>query len=103
MSWWSANHKALGVKYWCATLETNTRGNQGSHAHVMVLFCKEVDVTTHAFRFQEKKPRADANDLLGEGWGGRRYQKSVDRGFFYVWADKVIWPYFKIRYPDKSN
>ena len=103
VSWWSANHKALGVKYWCATLETNTRGNQGSHAHVMVLFCKEVDVTTHAFRFQEKKPRADANDLLGEGWGGRRYQKSVDRGFFYVWADKVIWPYFKIRYPDKSN
>ena len=89
VSWWEANHNRLGVKYWCATLETNIRGNGNLHAHVMVQFKKEVDLTTHGFQFKGKKPRADANDVLGEGWGGRRFQKSVDRGFFYVWADKI--------------
>ena len=87
--WWETNHKRLGVKYWCATLETNSRGNGNLHAHVMMQFKKEVDLTTHGFQFKGKKPRADANDVLGEGWGGKRFQKSVDRGFFYVWADKL--------------
>ena len=87
--WWESNYKSLGVKYWCATLETNTRGNQAFHAHVMIQFTREVDITTFGFSFDGKKRRADANDLLGEGWGGRRFQQSVDRGFFYVWADKI--------------
>ena len=33
-------------------------------------------------------PNVSANDLLGEGWSGRRWRVSVDRGHFYVWANK---------------
>ena len=35
------------------------------------------------------KPRADPNDLLGDGWCKKKLQESFNRGFFYVWADKV--------------
>ena len=79
----------LKVKYWCATLETNVRGNGGFHAHVMVQFKSRPDMSIHAFRFGDLRPRADTTDALGEAWGGRKAQKSMDRAFFYVWADKI--------------
>ena len=41
------------------------------------------------FRFESLTPRADAHDLLNEGLSRRKLQESLDRGFFYVWANKV--------------
>ena len=75
-----------GVRYWGATLETNTDGTY--HLHLMLQFCAEKEATVASFAFEGAIPNAAANDLLGEGWGGRHYQQSLDRGFFYVWADK---------------
>jgi len=41
------------------------------------------------FFFEGLRPNARPNDLLGEGFATKRWQASVDRGHFYVWADKV--------------
>ena len=46
------------------------------------------DRNAETFTFEKVRPNAKANDLLGEGWGGRNEQFSLDRGFFYVWADE---------------
>ena len=46
------------------------------------------DRTARAFSFEGVTPNVQTNDLLGEGWNKARWQESVDRGFFYVWADK---------------
>ena len=39
--------------------------------------------------FEQIAPRADIHDLLGEGWGGRNVQLSIDRGMFYCFANKI--------------
>ena len=87
VSFFHANHRAWGVKHWCATLEITRKG--ALHAHCMLQFHKAKDRDTRPFFFEDLKPRADANDLLGEGWSGSRVQESYNRGFFYVWADKI--------------
>ena len=69
------------IKYWCATLEATREGKL--HIHLMLQFRTDKGRDTKAFYFEGLKPRADPNDLLGEGWGGRRVQDSYDRGFFY--------------------
>ena len=55
----------------------------------MVQFTADKERDTRQFFFEGLKPRADSNDTLGEGWGGRRVQESYDRGFFDCWEDKV--------------
>ena len=83
----NANFRRWGVCHWCATLEATRKG--ALHIHCMVQFRKSKDRDTRPFFFEGLKPRADPNDLLGEGWGGKCVQKSYNRGFFYVWADKI--------------
>jgi hypothetical protein len=84
---WRASLRAWGVKYWCATLESNR--TEGYHVHVMAQFAKKKDCTNRTFTFEGVAPRADANDLCGEGWSRKKMQESIDRGMFYVWANKT--------------
>ena len=74
------------VRYWSATMETN--GDGTFHLHLMLQFKRDVDTSTKSFAFEGVTPNGQPNDLLGEGWGGRNYQRSLDRSFFYVWAAK---------------
>ena len=60
----------------------------------MLQFSCEVDRQSTYFSFQGIKPNAGPNnktgtDYCGQGGGGRNWQKSIDRGMFYVWADKI--------------
>ena len=82
-----ANVCKWGVKHWCCTLEVNSKGKL--HIHMMVQFHKLKDRDSRCFFFEGLKPRVDSNDLLGEGWSGRKLQDSFDRGFFYCYADKI--------------
>ena len=75
------------VRYWCATLETN--GDETYHLHLMLQFFRAQDRSAPEFEFEDIIPNGHPNDLLGEGWGGKRQQVSLDRGFFYCWADKL--------------
>ena len=77
-----------GVRHWCATLESCKDGKL--HVHLYVQFAREtVDVPSTIFEFEGVRPRVDSHDLLGEGLCGRKHQQSMDRGFFYVWAEKT--------------
>ena len=75
------------VKYWSVTLETNKDGN--AHAHLMLQFASERDTSVKDFAFNGILPNASTNDLCGEGLYRNRLQQSINRGMFYVWADKV--------------
>ena len=74
------------VKFWGATMETNFDGT--FHFHLMLQFKSAKDRAASTFAFEGKRPNAQPNDLLGEGWCGRAWQESVNRAFFYVFADK---------------
>ena len=74
------------VRFWCATLETNHDGSH--HLHLMLQFFRGQNRHTPTFAFEGVRPNGQPNDLLGQGWGRRLLQKSLDRGFFYVWAAK---------------
>ena len=76
-----------GARHWCATLEASKQ--QTLHFHLMVQFRSAGDWNTRRFFFEGLKPNAAPNDLLGEGFSRRNMQLSLDRGFFYVWADKL--------------
>ena len=78
--------KKWQCKYWTATLETNQDGSP--HAHLMVQFTTDRDVSVKDFVFQGISPNASTTDLCGEGFCRKRFQQSVNRGMFYVWADK---------------
>ena len=82
-----ARVKTWGVQYWCATLEKCKSGRL--HVHMYLQFHTAKDRTTAPFRFEGIRPRADPNDYLGEGVNRRYPQPSLNRGFFYVWADKI--------------
>ena len=75
------------AKLWCATLESNADG--GCHAHLMLQFHRLRDCTVKTFAFEELKPNARATDLLGDGFCKKKLQNSIDRGMFYVWANKL--------------
>ncbi|CAE8675765.1 unnamed protein product [Polarella glacialis] len=75
------------VKHWSATLELNL--DRSPHAHLMLQFKAQVDRTTATFVYERIRPNASVADLCGEGMGRRKPQQSMNRGFFYVWADKV--------------
>ena len=88
LDWLGDGVGSWGVKHWAATLESNLDGTL--HAHAMLQFHKQGDRTAKTFTFRSLKPNASTNDLLGGAlWGGKNVQQSVDRGFFYVWANKV--------------
>ena len=79
--------KKWSVWRWAATLEACETG--GLHTHLVLQFRQAADRTTKGFSFEGKLPNASANDYCGEGVRkGQKYQESVNRGFFYVWADK---------------
>ena len=78
---------AWKIKFWCATLETNQ--DQTYHLHLALQFYSASDRTAKAFAFEGVNPNAQPNDLLGESWCKKRWQESVDRAFFYVFANKL--------------
>ena len=55
----------------------------------MLQFNSTVDKTAAAFLFEGVKPHIQPHDLCGEGLNRRKLQIGIDRGFFYVWANKV--------------
>jgi hypothetical protein len=83
-----AQQKRWGVKHWCATLEKCPK-TENLHIHVYLQFRNDVDKTVKGFVFEGISPRADPNDLCGEGICRKRVQDSINRGCFYVWADKI--------------
>ena len=85
--WVPKNLKAWSAKHWCATLETNEDGS--SHLHLMLQFTKPVDFTVMRFVFEGHRPNASSSDYLGEGVCKKRMQLSINRGMFYVYADKL--------------
>ena len=74
------------VRYWGATMETNADG--GYHFHLMLQFFRAQNRHVRQFVFQEVCPNGESNDLLGEGWCKKKLQESLNRGFFYVFANK---------------
>lgn len=75
------------AKHWCATLEACESGNW--HVHLVLQFHKAFDRCSSAFVFQGIAPNVTCNDYLGEGVSGRNAKQSMDRAFFYVFADKI--------------
>ena len=87
VSFVATTQKAWGVKFWTATAETND--DAAHHLHLMLQFCRADDARVSSlYSFEGVLPNASSNDLLGEGFAGKRYQASVDRGQFYCWANK---------------
>ena len=74
------------VRYWCATMETNADGTY--HLHLMLQFFQAQERQSQTFAFAGIRPNGQTNDLLGEGWCKKKLQQSLDRAFFYVWANK---------------
>ena len=75
------------VRHWTATMEANASGSR--HLHLMLQFNNSVDCATSRFAFEAKQPNASSHDYLGEGVCKKKLQQSIDRGMFYVWANKV--------------
>jgi hypothetical protein len=79
--------KPWKVKQWCATLETTKEGEP--HVHLMLQFNSKLDRSIAGFVFEGLRPNASSTDHCGEGLCRKKMQPSIDRGFFYVWADKL--------------
>ena len=84
-----SSRKKWSLRHWSATLEETDHG--AMHAHLMIQFLDRADVPSTVFAFDGVKPNARPAwaDYLGEAFSTRNPQPSFDRGFFYVWADKV--------------
>lgn len=68
--------KEWGVKFWTATAETNE--NARHHLHLMLQFHKADEQRySKLYAFEGVMPNASAHDLLGEGFGGKRFRSSV--------------------------
>ena len=82
--------KPWKVWRWCATLEESTTGKL--HSHLMLQFSSTIDRFSRSFSIDGVAPNAGPNgpgkDYMGEGFCKKRLQQSIDRGMFYVWADK---------------
>ena len=55
----------------------------------MLQFRSAVDCGTSRFSFEGTRPNASPHDYLGEGWCRNKLQQSINRGMFYVWAEKL--------------
>ena len=77
-----------GVRNWCATLERTKQGRL--HIHLMMQYnAANSERFSAAYTFEGLKCNVAPNDLLGEGFSRRKMQESIDRGMFYVYADKL--------------
>ncbi|CAE7225582.1 unnamed protein product [Symbiodinium natans] len=82
------NMVSWGVQRWCVSMELCESGKP--HVHLMVQFHTALETRdVHDFCFGQSRPNASATDLCGEGLCRKRVQQSIDRGFFYVFADKI--------------
>jgi len=79
--------KKWTAQRWGASLEACE--TDGLHTHLVLQFRQQVDKTARSFAFEGLVPNVRVGDYLGEGVNGKRQQQSVNRGFFYVFADKV--------------
>ena len=79
--------KAWRVRHWCATLEKTREDKE--HVHLMLQLTTQIDRTTKIFEFEKLRPNVQATDIFGEGLNRKRLQVSINRCFFYVWADKI--------------
>ena len=81
LSQWSAIH-------WCASMELCESGKP--HIHLMLQFASAKYTRQVAqFTFGQSRPNASTTDLCGEGQCKKQLQRSIDRGFFYTFANKV--------------
>lgn len=89
VGWISENMKLWGAKYHGCTMETCRNGRV--HFHLMVQFHKAQDRFSAAFAYQGVKPNArpTSEDYCGQQRSKRNPQASIDRAFFYVFADKI--------------
>jgi len=77
-----------GVGKWCASMERCTSGEP--HVHLMVQFHSASDTrVVDSFSFRRSRPNASSTDVCGEGLSRQHLQRSIDRGMFYVFADKI--------------
>ena len=79
--------KKWDVQLWGATFEACE--TDALHTHLVLQFRREVDRTARSFTFEGLTPNVRQGDYLGEGLNKKRHQLSVNRGFFYVFADKI--------------
>ena len=75
------------VRRWAATMETNDDGRV--HLHLMLQFRAAIDRVATGFIFNGTRPNVSTNDYCGEGFCKKKMQQSIDRGMFYVWAEKI--------------
>ena len=73
---------------WCATLEKSVAGKL--HVHLALQFRQKVNRMSKFFAWKGRNPNASSQDYLrlGLNKNPRFLQQSVDRGFFYVYAEK---------------
>ena len=83
----NSNLRLWGVARWTATMETNKSGKH--HLHLMLELTQRKKHYARCYEFEKCCPNIRANDLMGDAWTGRRWRTSVDRGHFYVWANKI--------------
>jgi len=83
-----SQHPTWGVRRWCTTCELCPDTDR-FHAHVMLQFWEARDRASDAFMLANVKPNISATDLCGDSFRGRYPQECIDRGMFYVWADKI--------------
>lgn len=77
-----------GVAKWCASMERCESGKP--HLHLMIqFFAARQDREVDAFSFHGARPNASSTDVCGEGLCRKQLQRSIDRGMFYVFADKI--------------
>ena len=76
-----------GVLHWCASMEECHSGRP--HIHIMFQFLSASKKRqANDFAFGDSRPNASSSDLCGEGLCRKQLQRSIDRGFFYVYANK---------------
>ena len=83
-----ARLKAWRVLYFGATLERCRNGKL--HVHLMMQFHIKVGEPRATFEVLGLKPnvRPGGGDYLQEKWSGDQAQTHINRGFFYVFANK---------------
>lgn len=75
------------VLHWCASMEECQSGRP--HIHIMFQFLSASKKRqVNDFAFGDSRPNASSSDLCGEGLCRKQLQRSIDRGFFYVYANK---------------
>ena len=87
--WVESNKAGWKVLYYCLTKELCHQGRP--HFHLMVQFRNSVDCSPRTFAFNGVLPNARPTwlDYCRQGRNKKNPQQSLDRGFFYVFANKI--------------